>query len=115
LRDVLGPDKELALAYLKFKRLLPTGATSLEQIPAAFAQKLVANPTVSTRMKLLGKVAAIVRSRYAQATAYFVARSYVQANEHWFAAKNENLDKVLADSEAFARALESMPPMRNAA
>jgi hypothetical protein len=109
LAAILGDDQALALTYLKHKRLLPSGATGIEQLAPAHAEALIGNSArVAARMLALAPVSKLVGGRHEQATSYFVARSFVKANEPWFGASEAALNQVAAEGTVFSQALEAM-------
>jgi hypothetical protein len=116
LAAILGDDQAFALTYLKHKRLLPAGATGIEQLAPAHAEALLCNSgKVAARMIALAPVSKLVGGRHEQATSCFVARSFVKANEPWFAAADAALNQVAAEGTVFSQALDAMSIFATAA
>ena len=107
LQKIFGEDVGLAVAYLKYKRLLPLTANGIEALSAANASALIGNSVnVTARMRALAPVARLVAGRHQQANSIFVMRSLVKANDPWFAASDAVLKQIAEEGADFASALD---------
>ena len=109
LRGILGHDDRLSVAYLKFKKLLPSGAVSLEQVPVSIANQFTLLPPekkqpVVARMKHLASVAKLIGGApYEAASTLFHLNGLTGPGQQWFEAANDKLDEVPGKAEMVAR------------
>lgn len=102
LNAILGEDQQLAVEYLKFKRLLPATASLLSELQLDQARSLIANAeTVRSRMQSLNHAARLVQGQHEAATSYFTGQGFIKAGQPWFAANDVILKKFVAESAAF--------------
>jgi len=102
LHAILGEDQQLAVEYLKFKRLLPATAYFLSELQLDHARSLIANSeNVRTRMQSINNAARLVQGQHEAANRYFISQGFIQAGQPWFAANDVILKKFVAESPAF--------------
>jgi hypothetical protein len=107
LRDLLGNDQVLNLAYLKAKKYLPNGATDIAQLPVAYAEKIISmKAQVKPKMAILRTISAVIAGRYVQADAIFLGKGFIKPNMHWFEADAKGLEYAQEMAPAFKKALD---------